>query len=179
MSGVAGNAFRLQQSWQGIQIKSQLEVHRRVVELSRRLYDVVQVDRVVKAREVGEACDRVDALMFADLSFEHSAHCNGQAVPLGPGLVPGEVLVERDLPLLDVSFAVGVPDPVEAGRQCYWPLHFAVLGDENHIGVAELSGKQSTLLHLGEQGCQSGDCWVWQVADHAIGNAIRSSRFVG
>ena len=69
VSGIASNPFGLNEPGPPVEIQGQLEVNRRVVQGRGRLDDVIQVDRVIETGKVREAGDRVDSLVFPDLSF--------------------------------------------------------------------------------------------------------------
>ena len=69
MSGIASNPFSLKEPGPPVEIQGQLEMNRRVVQGRSRLNDVIQVDRVVETGKVRQAGDRVDSLVFPDLSF--------------------------------------------------------------------------------------------------------------
>ena len=106
---MTSNAFSLNQPWARVKVEGQLEVEGRVLKLPCRLNEVIELDRVVETSQVRKAGDSVDALVLANLCFEHATNCNGQAVFVWPSVIPRHVCVQTKLPFLKVILAVRVP----------------------------------------------------------------------
>ena len=177
--GVPSNALSLYQSRTRIQIQCQLEVDRRIVELSSRLQDAVQVDGVIKTGQISQARDRVDSLALANFRLEHASDRDGEAVSFWSGLIPRKVVIQSHLPALDVMLPVRIPNSIEARCQGNGTFHLGRLGNENDVGVPQLSRQQGLPLHLGEKGTQSLDRRKGQVPKHIIRDSIRPRSFVG
>ena len=80
--------------------------------------------------------------------------------------------------MLQLKFPVTIPKPVEAGGEGNGPLYVLVLGDQNDVGVAKLSGKQSCSFHLSEQLSQSFNRRVRKMSQEVIRNPVWPCRFV-
>ena len=150
---ITSYAFGLKQTGPRIEIQSQLEMDRRIVELRRRLNDVVQVDGVIETGQVSQTGHSVDALVLLDLRLQHSPNRNGEAVPLGSCLIPGKLIIQGHLPALDVVLPVGIPKAVEAGGQGNRPLDLGRLGNEDNVGVSKLRRQKCRSFHLGKKSC--------------------------
>ena len=57
---------------------------------------------VVKASEVCQACDRVDALMLGDFRAQHSPNGYAEAIHARSSLIPGQLLMAK-CPVLHVK----------------------------------------------------------------------------
>ena len=76
--------------------------------------------------------------MLANLGFEHSSNCNGEAVLIRTCMIPWHVLVQAELPFVKIVLAIAVPKPVDAGGESDRSLNALALGDHDDVGVPQL-----------------------------------------
>ena len=79
-------------------------------------------------------------------------------------MIPRHVFIQAQLPLVEVVLAVAVPKPVETGCECNRPFNAFTLWDHHDVGVPQLNGQFSFLLHLSEELSKFCNSWIWEVA---------------
>ena len=126
---LAIDAFHLNGPGTSVEVKSQLQMQRRISKLTSWFDDGVQVDMIIEAREIRQAGDGVGALMFGYLSVQHAADGNAQTILAWSGLIPREVFIQGELPPLKVRLSHMAPYPVQAAGEGNGPLHLVVFGN--------------------------------------------------
>ena len=150
VGGIACNAFCLDEPRASVKVKRKLQVQRWIMEFFGWFNEVVKLHCVVKAGEVCQTGHSVDALVLANLSLQHSPDRDGKAVFVRACKVPWHILVQRQLPAMELMLPVRVPQPVKARCKGNGPLDALILWDHDNVGVSKLDGKFSRALHLGE-----------------------------
>ena len=163
VAGLTRNALGLNESRTRVKVQSKLQVKRRVIQLLGRLDEMVQLDSVIKAGEICQASDRVDALVLANLCFEHSPDRDAETIFVRSGMIPGHVIVQSQLPSLKFVLPIGVPQAVQAGGEGNRSLNPLILWDHDNVGVTELKWKLRLLFHLSKKLRELLHCRVWQM----------------
>ena len=81
--------------------------------------------------------------MTGNLRVQHPPDGNAQTVPPRPSLIPRQLIVQGELPPLQVRLSRTAPYPIQTAGEGNWSLDLLIFGYENDVGHPQLQKASS------------------------------------